>query len=146
MFQTLALQQLGKLINPVTGKMERDLQQARITIDMLHMIKEKTAGNLSAREKGLLDGVLTDLQLNYVDELKREEPKPEEPEEESAVGEPGKKETERAAEEPERETAESATEKSVSEEAETAPPPPRKKAKKRATKAEKEKSDPKAGK
>lgn len=76
MFQTLALQQLGKLMNPITGKMERDLQQARITIDMLQMIREKTAGNVTDREKGLLDGVLMDLQLNYIDELNRGEGKP----------------------------------------------------------------------
>ena len=48
MFETLALQQLGKLVSPITGKVERDLRQARITIDMLVMIREKTAGNLSA--------------------------------------------------------------------------------------------------
>lgn len=76
MFQTLAFQQLGKLMNPITGKMERDLHQARITIDMLQMIREKTAGNVTDREKGLLDGVLMDLQLNYIDELNRGEEKP----------------------------------------------------------------------
>jgi hypothetical protein len=77
MFQTLALQQLGKLMSPITGKVERDLQQARITIDMLQMIREKTAGNVTDREKGLLDGVLMELQLNYVDELNRGEETPE---------------------------------------------------------------------
>ncbi|MBN1163823.1 MAG: DUF1844 domain-containing protein [Candidatus Krumholzibacteriota bacterium] len=71
MFQTLALQQLGKLANPISGELERDLHQAKITIDMLVMIQEKTAGNLSDNEKRVLDGVLMDLQMNYVDEINR---------------------------------------------------------------------------
>ena len=61
MFQALALQQLGKIMNPVTGKVERDLQQAKITIDMIDMIQKKTAGNLTAGEKKLIDGILMDL-------------------------------------------------------------------------------------
>ena len=73
MFQTLALQQLGKLINPITGKLERDLQQARITIDMIQMIKEKTAGNLSSDEQRLVDTVVLELQMNFIDELQHEE-------------------------------------------------------------------------
>ena len=73
MFQTLALQQLGKLINPITGKLERDLHQARITIDMLQMLQVKTAGNLDGNEKRLLDAVVMELQMNYVDEMQRAE-------------------------------------------------------------------------
>jgi hypothetical protein len=75
MFETLALQQLGKLVNPVTGGAEPDVRQARITIDMIEMIREKTAGNLSDEEKRLLDAVLTELQMNYVDEARREREK-----------------------------------------------------------------------
>lgn len=73
MFEALAFQQLGKLVNPITGQVERDLRQARITIDMIEMIREKTAGNLSGDEKRLLDSVLLELQMNYVDESKRQE-------------------------------------------------------------------------
>lgn len=73
MFQTLALQQMGKLVNPITGKLERDLQQARITIDMLQMIKDKTEGNLLPAERSILDRALTELQMNYVDEVNRPE-------------------------------------------------------------------------
>ena len=68
MFQTLALQQLGKLVNPMTGKLERDLQQAKITIDMLQMIKERTTGNLEQSERVILDRALLELQMNFVDE------------------------------------------------------------------------------
>jgi hypothetical protein len=72
MFETLALQQLGKLVNPLTGNAEKDLRQARITIDMLEMVREKTAGNLSPEEQRLLGAVLAELQMNYVDESKLE--------------------------------------------------------------------------
>ncbi len=73
MFATLAYQQLGKLVNPITAKMERDLRQARITIDMLEMIREKTTGNLTDEEERLLDSILMELQMNYVDETNRGE-------------------------------------------------------------------------
>ena len=71
MFETLALQQLGKLVSPITGKVERDLRQARITIDMLVMIREKTAGNLLPEEQRIINAVLTELQMNYLDESNR---------------------------------------------------------------------------
>ena len=71
MFETLALQQLGKLVSPITGKVEQDLRQARITIDMLVMIREKTAGNLLPEEQRIINAVLTELQMNYLDESKR---------------------------------------------------------------------------
>lgn len=76
MFQALALQQLGKIMNPVTGKVERDLHQARITIDMIEMIQAKTAGNLTGDEKKIIDTILMDLQMNYVDESSRPDDKP----------------------------------------------------------------------
>ncbi|MBN1885986.1 MAG: DUF1844 domain-containing protein [Candidatus Krumholzibacteriota bacterium] len=75
MFQTLALQQMGKLMNPLTGAVERDLHQARITIDMLEMISTRTAGNLSDTESRILDNVLMELRMNFVDESSRPEPK-----------------------------------------------------------------------
>ncbi|GJQ21861.1 MAG: hypothetical protein HBSIN02_22160 [Bacteroidia bacterium] len=68
MFQAAALQQMGKVKNPVTDKIERDLEQAQMSIDMLDMLKEKTKGNLTADEEQFLTGVLRDLKLNFVDE------------------------------------------------------------------------------
>ena len=65
------MQQLGKLINPVTGKPERSLEGAKATIDMLRMLQVKTTGNLSKEEQQVLDSSLSNCQLNYVDELKR---------------------------------------------------------------------------
>jgi uncharacterized protein DUF1844 len=78
-FQAAAMQQMGKIVNPFTEKIERDLAQAKLSIDMLEMLKERTAGNLVREEARLLDHILTELRLNYVDEVQRGEgPKAEE--------------------------------------------------------------------
>jgi hypothetical protein len=66
--QTGAMVQMGKIASPVTGKVERELNQARGTIDLLEMLSKKTRGNLVAEEQTLLDRVLYELRLNFVDE------------------------------------------------------------------------------
>lgn len=63
-----AWQQLGKIASPITGKVERDLAMAKLSIDMLAMIRNKTQGNLSAEEQRVIDHILYELRLNYVDE------------------------------------------------------------------------------
>lgn len=68
-----AWQQLGKIASPLTGKVERDLHMAKMTIDMLSMIQAKTAGNLNPDEKRMVDHILYELRLNYVDESSKGE-------------------------------------------------------------------------
>jgi hypothetical protein len=68
------MQQLGKIKSPFTDKLERDLQGAQGTIDMLEMIRDKTKGNLSGEEARLIGQVLQELRLNYVDEANKPEP------------------------------------------------------------------------
>jgi hypothetical protein len=70
-FQAAAMQQMGKLKNPISDKIERDLQQAQLSIDILDMLEEKTRGNLSEEESKLLKGILQELKLNYVDEMSK---------------------------------------------------------------------------
>lgn len=65
------MQQLGKTLHPVTGKLERDLTMAQQSIDMLDMLKRKTEGNLNEEEKSLLDRVLYEVRMNFVDESKK---------------------------------------------------------------------------
>jgi len=72
MFQAAALQQMGKIKNPVTDKVERNMEQAQLSIDLIDMLKEKTKGNRSVDEERFLSSVLQDLKLNYVDELAKE--------------------------------------------------------------------------
>ncbi|MCB1195217.1 DUF1844 domain-containing protein [bacterium] len=67
-----ALQRLGKVMNPLTGKIERDIESARMTIDWLRMLKVKTAGNLNSDEDRILTSYISNLQLNYVDEIEKD--------------------------------------------------------------------------
>ena len=62
---------LGRLPNPQTGKAEVNLEAARLFIDHLEMLKEKTTGNLSAQEAEILNSVLSDLQAAFVEASSR---------------------------------------------------------------------------
>ena len=73
MFQGMALQNLGKVMNPVTNQIERNLEQAKNMIDILGMLDEKTKGNLNDNEQRLMEHVLFELRMNYVDELKKDD-------------------------------------------------------------------------
>ncbi len=66
--QMAAMQQMGKIISPITGKVERDLDQAKISIDLLSMLSEKTKGNLTPEEDQFLSNTLYELRMNYLDE------------------------------------------------------------------------------
>ena len=57
---------LGDVPNPATGKAETDLPSARHFIDLLLLLEDKTRNNLSANEAQLLRGVITQLQLLFV--------------------------------------------------------------------------------
>jgi hypothetical protein len=66
--QAAAMQQMGKVANPMSGKVERDLTMARNSIDMLEMVERKSRGNLNDDERRLIEHVLYELRLNFVDE------------------------------------------------------------------------------
>jgi len=68
-----AIIQLGKIANPLTGNIERNLNEAKYTIDMLNMLKEKTKGNLTADEEKIINDAVFELQMNYIDEVKKDE-------------------------------------------------------------------------
>jgi hypothetical protein len=61
---------LGATPDPTSGQRHVDLDQAKQTIDLLELLKEKTAGNLTRAENEILDGVLFDLRYRYVDAVK----------------------------------------------------------------------------
>jgi len=69
MFQTAALQQMGKLKNPMLDKVQKDLEQAQISIDMIDMLQRKMKGNLNTEEDRLMSNIIRELKLNYVDEV-----------------------------------------------------------------------------
>ena len=78
LFQAAAMQHMGKIKNPMTDTIERDLEQAQFAIDTLDMMANKMKGNLSPDEKRLLTSILKELKLNYVDEQSKPTPQPEE--------------------------------------------------------------------
>jgi len=74
--QMAAMQQMGKITSPVSGKVEINLDQARASIDIISMLAEKTDGNLTPEEKDLIDRILFELRMNFVDETKKAESEP----------------------------------------------------------------------
>lgn len=63
-----ALLHLGAIEDPTTGQMNKNLSMAKQTIDILHLLEEKTVGNLSTEETNLLKNILYDLRIIYVKE------------------------------------------------------------------------------
>jgi len=75
MLSSSAMQYLGKIINPMTGKTELNLEAAQATIDMVEMIEAKTKGNLDRDEERMLKNTLTTLRMNYVETAATPPPK-----------------------------------------------------------------------
>lgn len=63
---------LGRLPSPQTGKAEINLAVARMLINQLEMIREKTRGNLNHEEAEILSSILADLQVAYVQASKKD--------------------------------------------------------------------------
>ena len=58
---------LGQIPNPQTGQAEVNLEVARMFIDQLAMIQEKTRGNLTSEESTVLRNALASLQMAFVE-------------------------------------------------------------------------------
>jgi hypothetical protein len=70
LFTTLATQALialGALPHPATNKVEKDLDQAKLFIDTLGILEEKTKGNLTSDEKRQLEAILFDLRMQFIE-------------------------------------------------------------------------------
>jgi len=65
---------LGQIPNPKTGEGEVNLELAKMFIDQLSMIQEKTRGNLTSEEAAVLRNTLSNLQIVYV-EVAQQAPK-----------------------------------------------------------------------
>jgi hypothetical protein len=61
-----ALISLGDLENPVTHKKEANIQHAKLLIDTLEMLQQKTKGNLDKDELDTLNSMLYDLRIRFV--------------------------------------------------------------------------------
>lgn len=64
-----ALLHLGEIADPATNQKQRDLPLAKQTIDILGILKEKTVGNLDREESRLLESMLYDLRMRYIEHL-----------------------------------------------------------------------------
>ena len=69
-----ALFLLGDIPDPATNLTQRNLPLAKQTIDILGILNEKTVGNLVREESQLLESLLYDLRMRYVEELKKDAP------------------------------------------------------------------------
>lgn len=62
-----ALMHLGDAPHPESQAVERNLPLAKQTIDLIGMLEEKTRGNLVGEEERLLEHILFDLRMRYVE-------------------------------------------------------------------------------
>ena len=68
---TQALMHLGEIANPLIGKVEVDRPVAKQMIDIIGMLREKTRGNLNSGEDRLIEDILFDLRMKYVEAVKK---------------------------------------------------------------------------
>ena len=79
---------LGKIKNPMNDKLEKNVEQASVQIDMLDMLFKRMTGNMSEEEDEYLGHVIRELKMNFVEEKN----KPEEPDSSESVEEKSKDE------------------------------------------------------
>lgn len=63
---TNAVASLGGMPHPATGQRSVDLESGKYWIEVLSMLKDKTEGNLHPKEAELLNGILSDLKMQFV--------------------------------------------------------------------------------
>jgi len=71
MLGTAAMVHLGVAPDPVSGEKKPDLGQAKQMIDLLDVLKAKTSGNLTVGEANVLDDLLFDLRMRYLEAVKQ---------------------------------------------------------------------------
>lgn len=71
--QQIAMMGMGKIENPNTGEVERELKSAKFAIDTLLMLQKFTQGNLPEDVDKYLKETLNNLRINYADEKEKED-------------------------------------------------------------------------
>jgi len=69
-----ALFHFGELPDPITNKKQKNITLAKQTIDILGLLEKKTRGNLEKEEATLLENLLYDLRMRYINESKKIDP------------------------------------------------------------------------
>jgi hypothetical protein len=69
---TTAMFQLGLIPGPSGERIPSDIPNAKRTIDLLEVLQDKTQGNLTGNESRLLEEVLYELRMSFVEVQKRQ--------------------------------------------------------------------------
>ena len=64
---TSALINLGLIPDPMTNQQRLSIEAARQNIDLLEILKDKTTGNLTEEESKLIDNILYELRMAYLE-------------------------------------------------------------------------------
>jgi hypothetical protein len=62
---------LGEIPNPLSGQAEKDISVGKQMIDIIGVLQEKTQGNLDQEEKKLMEEILYDLRMRYVEAVRK---------------------------------------------------------------------------
>ena len=66
MLATQAMMNLGTLPNPITGKAVMNIPQAKHAIDLIEVLEQKTKGNLTPQEDGMIENLLHEMRMAFV--------------------------------------------------------------------------------
>ena len=69
--RNLAWLRMGLVANPATGQIERDMSQAKIAIDTVAFLASQIEGVVPAEERLPLRALVSDLQINFVEQSKK---------------------------------------------------------------------------
>lgn len=68
---TQALMHLGEIPDPLSGKVEMNISVGKQMIDIIGLLSEKTRGNLDQGEEKLMEDILFDLRMKYVEAVRK---------------------------------------------------------------------------
>ena len=68
---TQSMINLGEIVDPLTKSISLNLSSAKIFIDLVEVLKKKTAGNLSAEEEKFIKNILGNLKKVYQNKVKQ---------------------------------------------------------------------------
>ena len=66
-FRSSASISLGKIKNPVTKKIDINLEQAEYYLDILSMLQKRTKNNLTEYEEQMLINIVSELKMNFIE-------------------------------------------------------------------------------
>lgn len=71
-FASAAIVNMGRVPDPMTNAIQKNLLIAQQNIDIIQLLQEKTRGNLNPDEERLMDQVLYELRMSFINAMKEE--------------------------------------------------------------------------